>query len=184
MLTIAKPFSSILRTGVVASALAIALSACGTTNWGFPYRANIQQGNWITSEQVAQLQQGMTREQVRFILGTPTLQDVFHSDRWDYSYFNKPGYGDNELRRFTVWFEGDNLVRWEGDAQPDRQPFQKADTGAVDAERKSRTESDQRADQGGAADHGSQNGARRIDIQPVNPGATAPQSQSTPEPLR
>ncbi len=71
----------------------------------------------------------MTREQVRFILGTPTLQDIFRSDRWDYPYFLKPGYGEQEERKFTVWFEGDGLVRWEGDEQPDRQPFQKADTG-------------------------------------------------------
>jgi outer membrane protein assembly factor BamE len=107
----------------------MALSACGTTNWGFPYRPDVQQGNWITSEQVAQLQQGMTREQVRFILGTPTIQDIFRTNRWDYPYYNKPGYGEEQERKFTVWFEGDSLVRWEGDQQPDRQPFQKADTG-------------------------------------------------------
>ena len=129
MVTTAKPIFSKIRTGVAVSVLAVALSACGTTNWGFPYRPDVQQGNWITSEQVAQLQQGMTREQVRFILGTPTLQDIFRGDRWDYPYFHKPGYGEQEERKFTVWFEGDSLVRWEGDEQPDRQPFQKADTG-------------------------------------------------------
>jgi outer membrane protein assembly factor BamE len=112
----------------------MALSACGTTNWGFPYRPDVQQGNWITSEQVAQLQQGMTREQVRFILGTPTLQDIFRTNRWDYPYYNKPGYGEEQERKFTVWFEGDSLVRWEGDKQPDRQPFQKADTGMTPTE--------------------------------------------------
>jgi outer membrane protein assembly factor BamE len=110
-------------------ALAVGLSACGTTNWGFPYRATIQQGNWITSEEVSKLQVGMTREQVRFILGTPTLQDVFHAERWDYTFYNQPGYGDNELRKFTVWFDNDLLTRWSGDEQPDRQPFQKADSG-------------------------------------------------------
>ncbi|RTZ42346.1 outer membrane protein assembly factor BamE [Candidimonas sp. SYP-B2681] len=115
---------------MAASVLAVALSACGSTNWGFPYRPDVQQGNWITSEQVTQLQKGMTREQVRFILGTPTLQDIFHSDRWDYPYYNKPGYGKEQDRKFTAWFEGDSLSRWEGDEQPDRQPFQKADTGA------------------------------------------------------
>lgn len=129
MLTTAKPIFSTFRTGVAVGVLAMALSACGSTNWGFPYRPDVQQGNWITSEQVAQLQKGMTREQVRFILGTPTLQDVFRTNRWDYPYYNKPGYGKEQERKFTVWFEGDNLVRWEGDEQPDRQPFQKADTG-------------------------------------------------------
>ncbi len=128
----AKPLFSTLRAGLTVGVLAVVLSACGSTNWGFPYRPDVQQGNWITAEQVAQLQQGMTREQVRFILGTPTLQDVFRTNRWDYPYFNKPGYGEEQDRKFTVWFEGDTLVRWEGDEQPNRQPFQKADTGMTD----------------------------------------------------
>lgn len=129
MLTIAKPLFSIFRTGLMVSAVALTLSACGTTNWGFPYRADIQQGNWITAEQVAKLQKGMSREQVRFILGTPSLQDIFHSNRWDYPYYNNPGYGDPQERKFTVWFKGDVLDHWAGDPQPDRQPFQKSDTG-------------------------------------------------------
>ncbi|CDM23788.1 outer membrane protein assembly factor BamE [Castellaniella defragrans] len=109
--------------------MALGLAGCGSTNWGFPYRATIQQGNWITTEQVAKLETGMTRDQVRFILGTPTLQDIFHAERWDYPYYNQPGYGKDELRKFTVWFENDQLVRWTGDEQPDRQPFQRADSG-------------------------------------------------------
>jgi outer membrane protein assembly factor BamE len=109
--------------------MALGLSGCGSTNWGFPYKATIQQGNWITTEQIAKLETGMTRDQVRFILGTPTLQDIFHAERWDYPYYNQPGYGDDELRKFTVWFENDTLTRWSGDEQPDRQPFQRADSG-------------------------------------------------------
>ncbi len=123
-------FFKTLRVGVAAGAAALVLSACGSTEWGFPYRPNIQQGNWITAEQVERLEPGMSREQVRFLLGTPTLQDIFRSDRWDYPYYHKPGYGETEQRRFSVWFEGDSLVRWEGDTQPNRQPFQKTDTGA------------------------------------------------------
>ena len=130
VLTIANRISKTLRAGITGTVLALALTACGSTEWGFPYRPNIQQGNWITSEQVARLEPGMSREQVRFLLGTPTLQDIFRSDRWDYPYYSKPGYGDIEQRRFSVWFEGDYLVRWEGDSQPDRQPYQKTDTGA------------------------------------------------------
>lgn len=114
---------------LAASVMALGLAGCGSTNWGFPYRATIQQGNWITTEQVAKLETGMTRDQVRFILGTPTLQDIFHAERWDYPYYNQPGYGKDELRKFTVWFENDQLTRWTGDEQPDRQPFQKADSG-------------------------------------------------------
>jgi outer membrane protein assembly factor BamE len=180
VLTTAKSLCFKFRTGLTAGVLVLALSACGTTNWGFPYRATVQQGNWITSEQVAQLQQGMTREQVRFILGTPALQDIFHTDRWDYSYFNKPGYGAEELRKFTVWFEGDKLVRWAGDEQPDRQPFQKADTGA-----KARSDSSGAANENAQTGAGGQSEPSRLKITPVDPGATtAPQSQSSPEPLR
>lgn len=127
MLTTAKPLASNLRNCVAICILAVALSACGSTKWGFPYRADVQQGNWVTAEQVARLEQGMTREQVRYVLGTPTLQDVFHSNRWDYPYYNKPGYSEAEERRFTVWFENDQLIRWEGDEQPDYQPFQTPD---------------------------------------------------------
>src|SRR5690606_23771265 len=112
----------------------MALSACGGTKWGFPYRADVQQGNWVTAEQVERLETGMTREQVRYILGTPTLQDIFHADRWDYPYYNKPGYGDADERSFTVWFENDQLVRWEGDQQPNYQPFQTPDPDEAAAE--------------------------------------------------
>jgi len=130
VLTTAKPLASNLRNSVAVCILAVALSACGGTKWGFPYRADIQQGNWVTAEQVARLEQGMTREQVRYVLGTPTLKDIFHANRWDYPYYNKPGYGNAEERRFTVWFENDQLVRWEGDEQPDYQPFQIPDPDA------------------------------------------------------
>lgn len=129
MLNTEKPIRRAIRACLAASVLATTLAACGTANWGFPYRPDVQQGNWLTSEQVAQLRQGMTRDQVRFILGTPTLQDIFHSNRWDYPYYNQPGYGKDELRQFTVWFENGQLVRWAGDDQPDRQPFQRADSG-------------------------------------------------------
>lgn len=110
------------------------LAGCGSTEWGFPYKATIQQGNWITEEQVNQLEPGMTRQQVMFVLGTPTLQDIFHAQRWDYPYYNQPGYGTTELRKFTVWFENDLLSKWAGDKQPDRQPFEKTDTGSQDSE--------------------------------------------------
>jgi len=133
VLTTATSLLFKLRTGAAVGALAIVLSACGGTKWGFPYKTDMQQGNWITSEQVARLEKGMTREQVRFVLGTPVLQDIFRTNRWDYTYYNKPGYGKAEERKFTVWFKGDVLDHWEGDQQPDRQPFQKTDNGAKPA---------------------------------------------------
>lgn len=129
MVTTVKSFFQKCRNSLAIGVLAVSLSACGGTKWGFPYRADVQQGNWITAEQVERLEQGMTREQVRFVLGTPLLQDVFRTNRWDYVFYNQPGYGEPEERQFTVWFEGDVLVRWEGDQQPTRQPFQSNDTG-------------------------------------------------------
>lgn len=121
---IARIPSRSLKTGLAVAALAIALAGCSGDKWGFPYKAGVQQGNWITQEQVALLQPGMTREQVRFALGSPTLTSVLHANRWDYPYYYKPGYGEARERKFTVWFENDRLTRWEGDKQPDLQPYQ------------------------------------------------------------
>lgn len=179
MLTTAKPIFSTLRAGLTASVLAMALSACGTTNWGFPYRPDVQQGNWITSEQVAQLQKGMTRDQVRFILGTPTLQDVFRTNRWDYPYFNKPGYGEEQERKFTVWFEGDSLVRWEGDPQPDRQPFQKADTGMTPVESGDAAKAGA-GEAAASAENASEDASGAAQTSPIAPaGGPAPSAEAT-----
>lgn len=105
------------------------MAGCSSDKWGFPYIAPVQQGNWITQEQIALLQPGMTREQVRFALGSPTLTSALHADRWDYPYYFKPGNGQAEDRQFTVWFDGNRLTRWDGDTQPKLQPFQLDATG-------------------------------------------------------
>ena len=76
------------------------LAGCGT-NIGFPgvYRIDVEQGNIITPEMVEQLQQGMTRRQVRFILGTPLIEDTFNEDRWDYRYTLRNGTGHTRRER-------------------------------------------------------------------------------------
>jgi len=114
-----------LRVGLAVASV-VFLAACSNEKWGFPFRHSVQQGNWITQEQVATLTTGMTREQVRFVLGSPTLTSALHADRWDYPYYYLPGTGVPQKRRFTVWFEGDHLARWSGDEQPEIQPFQQA----------------------------------------------------------
>ncbi len=134
MLTIAKPYLTTLRTTLAVAIVAGMLAACGGGKWGFPYRPDVQQGNWVTAEDIDRLEPGMSREQVRYLLGTPTLQNVFRDDRWDYPYYNKPGYGTTEQRRFTVWFEGDTLVRWSGDDQPEHQPFHAPDSTDSDSD--------------------------------------------------
>ncbi len=114
-----------LKTGLAALGIVALLAGCSSgSKWGFPYKIDVQQGNWITQEQIALLQPGMSREQVRFALGSPMLTSVLHSDRWDYPYYYKPGYGDARERKFTVWFENDRLARWSGDEQPTLQPYQ------------------------------------------------------------
>lgn len=80
-----------------------------------PYRINIVQGNFVSSEAYSQLKPGMTRDQVRLLLGTPLLTDVFHANRWDYVFYFKRGNTSVvQERRLTVYFDGDQLTRWEG----------------------------------------------------------------------
>jgi len=84
-----------------------------------PYVPDIVQGNFISSEQYAKLQVGMNREQVRQILGTPLLASYFHANRWDYIFeFKRQNQVIGKERRVTVFFNGDQVVKFEGDALP------------------------------------------------------------------
>ena len=108
---------SVFRSFVLIS-LASLLGACslkGVTEWVDPYRIDIRQGNFVDQEMVSQLRKGMTREQVRYVLGTPLVVDTFRPDRWDYVYLFSPGRGEAERRLLSVFFERDQLVRVEGD---------------------------------------------------------------------
>jgi len=96
----------------------IALAACGAPNMIKPYRMEIQQGNYISQEVVSQLKLGMSKEQVRFILGTPLVTDIFHADRWDYVYFRDVRGRAREERRIAVVFEDGKLARVLGDVVP------------------------------------------------------------------
>lgn len=107
-----------MRILLIAVALA-ALTACG--GFGFPgvYRINVEQGNLVTQEMVDQLKPGMTRRQVRFIMGTPLVEDSFNRERWDYPYVMRRG--DEVLResQVTVYFDGDRLTSVSGELQPE-----------------------------------------------------------------
>jgi outer membrane protein assembly factor BamE len=84
-----------------------------------PYVPDVVQGNFISSEQYAKLQVGMSREQVRQILGTPLLASYFHANRWDYVFeFKRAGQKIGKERHVTVFFNGDKVVKFEGDALP------------------------------------------------------------------
>src|SRR6202171_3668457 len=96
------------------------------------YKLDINQGNYVTSDQVDRLKVGQTRQQVRAVLGTPMLADAFHANRWDYPYeFNRLGR-TLEHRQFTVYFAGEKLARWEGDERPPS-PAEVARSGGGDA---------------------------------------------------
>lgn len=89
-----------------------ALSGCG---FALVHKIDIQQGNVVTPEQVAQLKKGMTKAEVRQLLGTPLLTDVFHGERWDY-YFSLMRRGRLEERTgLAVMFENDRVAAWKGD---------------------------------------------------------------------
>ncbi|MFZ1181534.1 MAG: outer membrane protein assembly factor BamE [Herbaspirillum sp.] len=79
-----------------------------------PYRTDVQQGNFVSREMVAQLKPGMTRDQVRFVLGTPLMTDIFHTDRWDYDFRLTKGNGEWMSSRVSVFFSDDRLDRYEG----------------------------------------------------------------------
>jgi len=81
---------------------------------GCVYRMTVQQGNYLDPKQVSQLQVGMTRSQVRFLLGTPMLPDAFDRDRWDYLYYQKVGrLKKADQRRLTVYFTDEKVERFE-----------------------------------------------------------------------
>ena len=99
------------------------LVSCGSARLPMPsitpYRIEIQQGNFVSQEMVSQLKLGMSKEQVRFILGTPLITDSFHADRWDY-VFRRQLANSKELeqRKLAVFFEDGKLKRIEGDVTP------------------------------------------------------------------
>ena len=88
-----------------------------------PFRINIHQGNFISQEQISQLKEGMTREQVRFILGTPLVADVFHADRWDYPFRLQKGNGEITASRVTVFFKDEKVARFNGKDLPTEQDY-------------------------------------------------------------
>jgi outer membrane protein assembly factor BamE len=115
------PIRTPMRTLCAATLAAGLVAGCGFVPripGVTPYRIEIQQGNYISQEMVVQLKPGMTKEQVRFILGTPMVTDIFHSDRWDYVYWRETPAGARERRNLTVQFEQGQLARVDGDVVP------------------------------------------------------------------
>lgn len=86
---------------------------------GCLYRMPIQQGNVLNPDLVSELEPGMTRSQVMFLLGTPMVPNGFNTDRWDYYFYVKDQFGDaSQTTRLTVWFKDDKVDHFEGNAIP------------------------------------------------------------------
>jgi outer membrane protein assembly factor BamE len=121
-----------VRPLAVTAAVACALMAgCGSIDNASnrivgmvtPYRVEVVQGNFISREQVEALKPGITRQQVRDVLGTPLVTSMFHADRWDYVFTLKRQGVEPQQRKLAVFFKGDTLERWEGDTMPSESEF-------------------------------------------------------------
>ncbi|MAD57516.1 MAG: hypothetical protein CMK44_02935 [Porticoccus sp.] len=83
------------------------------------HKIDIQQGNVITQDMINQLKPGMTKTQVKFIMGTPLIADTFNQNRWDYFYGLKPAQGEEVRERMVIFFKEDKLSSLRGDYMPD-----------------------------------------------------------------
>jgi outer membrane protein assembly factor BamE len=108
---------------VLASCSNLSGSAVNPVNWITPYKIDVIQGNFIAKEQVEQLRAGMSREQVKAVLGTPLMASLFHADRWDYIFTLKRQGIAPQSFKYTVFFKSDVLERFEGDSMPSEAEF-------------------------------------------------------------
>lgn len=127
-----RGLNPLVLTSLIMTAL---LSGCGS-NFGFPgvYRIDVEQGNIVTEEMVEQLKLGMTRRQVRFVMGTPLIEDTFHPDRWDYRYTVRNGLKTIDENRVSVFFDGDLLSGVAGTMLPAWATAQAGETATETAE--------------------------------------------------
>ena len=127
----ANPHFSIQKILIVVACGVLASCSSGTmssssinpVNWITPYKVDVIQGNFVSREQVEQLQAGMTRDQVKAVLGTPLLTSLFHADRWDYVFTLKRQGVEPQAFKYTVFFKGDQLERFSGDPMPSEAEF-------------------------------------------------------------
>jgi outer membrane protein assembly factor BamE len=94
------------------------LLICAAASSGCVYKAALSQGNLLKQEDLDQVKVGMTRNQVRFLLGTPMIDDPFHEERWDYVYYLKVGRDNATYKRWvSIFFDGDNVSRIVADQE-------------------------------------------------------------------
>ncbi|MBV0932380.1 outer membrane protein assembly factor BamE [Marinobacterium weihaiense] len=100
----------------------VALLIAGCSEFPGVYKIDIPQGNVVTQEMVDQLRPGMTPAQVRYVMGTPLVNDSFSANRWDYIYSIKEGGKPRSQERISLFFEGGKLSRLSGDFRPGTTP--------------------------------------------------------------
>lgn len=105
-------------TTFVVILLCLSISACSGSRFLRPHKIAIQQGNVITQEMVDRLKPGMTKKQVKFVLGTPLVIDTFNYDEWHYIYSLRLGNGKTAKKEFTVQFTNNKLTELSGDYKP------------------------------------------------------------------
>ena len=118
-----KPAALFIALISLAGCSGLGGSAANPLNWITPYKVDVIQGNFVSKEQVEQLRAGMIREQVKATLGTPLLASLFHADRWDYVFTLKRQGSAAQSYKYTVFFKGDLLERFEGDTMPSEAEF-------------------------------------------------------------
>lgn len=112
----AGPNASRMHKPLLVAALAIATAGCGIL-----YKQPIYQGNLLEKTQVDQLQTGMSKQQVEALIGSPSIADPFHHDRWDYAATERTGRrGHTQVKNMTLYFENDQLAKWEGEYFPEQ----------------------------------------------------------------
>ena len=121
-------FRWVRRTGLIVAFGALAACSSLQSSDSFlgvitPYRIEVVQGNVVTREMAAAVRPGMSRTQVRDILGSPLLTDIFHGDRWDYMFTIRRQGAEPQRRRVTAYFDGEQLARLEADELPTEQEF-------------------------------------------------------------
>lgn len=144
------------------------LNGCAVERYFLEYRINVQQGNLVEQKQIAQLRPGMTRDQVRYVLGTPLLQDPFHNDRWDYVYRYENGQtGEITMRNIFMYFNSAGLLQRVGGDVAAGQPADVQFSGNLDAD--------------AAAAAGVANAARANEPQIIDLGSLPEDAEGPPE---
>ena len=117
------PAALLLTSALLSGCSALDGTSNAIVNTITPYRAEVVQGNVVTKEQVDMLKPGLTRAQVKLILGTPLVTSVFHESRWDYVFtINRQGVPPQQ-RKLTLFFKGDALEKFNGDEMPSNKEF-------------------------------------------------------------